>query len=87
MKYLLDLERVRAGESKYLLRELFKMKYPELPVPEKIAMPRAMDQWMVDWTGPVRDEFIPHCTDGMTGEKWFEVDDMHDLEIAEKMFG
>ena len=73
MKYPLDLARVRAGESKYLLRELFRMKYPEIPVPEKIAMPRAMDQWMADWTGPTRDEFIPHCTDGMTGEQKFLV--------------
>ena len=73
MKYPLDLKRVRAGESKYLLRELFKMKYPELPVPEKIAMPRAMNQWMADWTGPVRQEFLPNCIDGMTGEQKFLV--------------
>ena len=73
MKYPLDLKRVRAGESKYLLRELFRMKYPELPVPEKIAMPRAMNQWMADWAGPVRNEFLPHCTDGMTGEQKFLV--------------
>lgn len=73
MKDPLDLKRVRAGESKYLLRELFRMKYPELPVPEKIAMPRAMNQWMADWTGPIRIEFLPHCTDGMTGEQKFLV--------------
>lgn len=73
MKDPLDLARVRAGESKYLLRELFKMKYPEIPVPEKIAMPRAMNQWMADWTGPTRKEFLPHCTDGMTGEQKFLV--------------
>ncbi len=71
MKDSLDLARVRNGESKYLLRELFRMKYPEILIPEKIAMPRAMDQWMADWSGPVRDEFIPHCTDGMTGEQKF----------------
>lgn len=73
MKDPLDLARVRAGESKYLLRELFRMKYPEIPVPEKIAMPRAMNQWMADWTGPTREEFLPHCTDGMTGEQKFLV--------------
>ena len=67
----LDLQRVRSGESKYLIRELFKMKYPNLPVPEKIAMPRAVDQWLADWKGPNRTEFIPGCADGMSGEQKF----------------
>lgn len=67
----LDLKRVRSGESKYLIRELFKMKYPELPVPEKIAMPRAVDQWLADWRGPTRSEFIPGCAVGMSGEQKF----------------
>jgi asparagine synthetase B (glutamine-hydrolysing) len=69
----LDLKRVRSGDSKYLLRDLFRKKYPELDVPEKIAMPRAADQWMADWKGPVRKEFIPGCADGMTGEQKFMI--------------
>ena len=31
----LDLNRVRNGEPKYLIRELMKKKYPEIPVPNK----------------------------------------------------
>lgn len=69
----LDLKRVRDGESKYLLRDLYKKKYPGFDVPEKIAMARAMEQWMGDWEGPKRDEFLPGCTKGLTGEQKFLV--------------
>jgi asparagine synthetase B (glutamine-hydrolysing) len=69
----LDLNRVRKGESKYLIRELFKMKYPQLEVPEKIAMARAADYWLKDWEGPKRDEFKENCINGMTGEQKFLV--------------
>lgn len=53
----LDLNRVRNGESKYLIRELFKMCYPEIPMPEKIPMPRPVDEYFRDWSGPTRPEF------------------------------
>ena len=53
----LDLERIRRGESKYLIRELFSMKYPGIPVPEKIPMPRPVDYYFRDWAGPARPEF------------------------------
>lgn len=53
----LDLGRVRAGESKYLVRELFAMKYPGIPVPEKVPMPRPVDFYFRDWKGPSRPEF------------------------------
>lgn len=69
----LDLQRVRNGESKYHIRELFKKRYPNYPVPEKIAMARAVDQWLGDWKGPVREEFLPNCIEGMTGEQKFLV--------------
>lgn len=71
MKEPLDLQRVRSGESKYLIRQLFRMKYPELPIPEKIAMARAVDQWLAGWQGPVREEFIDNCIEGMSGEQKF----------------
>ena len=32
-------------------------KYPEMPVPEKLPMPRPVDRWFKDWQGPVRSEF------------------------------
>lgn len=57
MSLPLDLERVRRGESKYLIRELFHMKYPEIPVPNKTPMPRPVDIYFKDWQGPTRPEF------------------------------
>lgn len=69
MKEPLDLKRVRKGESKYLIRELFRMKYPGLEVPEKLPMSRPAEDWMKDWNGPVRSEFLPDCIEGLTGEQ------------------
>ena len=67
----LDLARVRAGENKYLVREVFSKLYPGFEVPPKTPMPRPMDQWLGDWEGPTRPEFWPHCTDSMSGDqKW-----------------
>ena len=53
----LDLTRVRNGESKYLIRELMQIKYPEIPVPNKVPMPRPVDAYFKDWCGPIRPEF------------------------------
>ena len=53
----LDLNRVRNGESKYLVRELMHIKYPEIPVPNKVPMPRPVDAYFKDWCGPKRPEF------------------------------
>ena len=53
----LDLNRVRNGEPKYLIRELMHRKYPEIPVPNKVPMPRPVDAYFKDWTGPKRHEF------------------------------
>lgn len=68
----LDLNRVRNGESKYLIRALFAKKYPEIPIPEKIPMPRPVDEIFKNWEGPTREEFrndIP--MDKLTGnQKW-----------------
>ena len=57
MKEPLDLKRIRAGESKYLVRELYRMKYPDLEVPTKIPMPRPVDLIFEKWQGPKRSEF------------------------------
>ena len=67
-----DLKRIRSGESKYLIRELFKMKYPNLPVPEKNPMPRPVDSYFKDWKGPIRPEFRKDLKmDKYTGnQKW-----------------
>lgn len=69
----LDLKRVRSGDSKYLLRELYRERFPEFEVPEKIAMARAVDVWLADWEGPKRKEFKKNCIEGMTGEQKFLV--------------
>lgn len=53
----LDLCRIRNGESKYLIRGLFKKKYPEIPVPDKVPMPRPVDEYFKNWEGPTRTEF------------------------------
>lgn len=53
----LDLQRIRSGESKYLIRKLFKMRYPEFPVPNKLPMPRPVDAYFAKWEGPTRPEF------------------------------
>lgn len=53
----LDLYRVRHGEPKYLIRQLMAKKYPEIPVPDKIPMPRPVDEYFKTWEGPVRPEF------------------------------
>ena len=68
----LDLTRIRGGESKYLIRELFRKKYPEIPVPEKLPMPRPVDAYFQNWTGPIRPEFRKDIEIGRyTGnQKW-----------------
>lgn len=67
----LDVQRIRQGENKYLIREVFNRLYPNFQAPEKIPMPRPMNEWLADWSGPTRPEFWPHCTDHMTGDqKW-----------------
>lgn len=68
----LDLNRIRNGEPKYLIRQLFAKKYPEIPVPDKIPMPRPVDVIFKDWTGPTRPEFKEDIPMGqLTGnQKW-----------------
>ena len=72
MRDPLDLNRVRNGEPKYLIRALYAMKYPEIPIPDKIPMPRPVDMIFKDWEGPKRPEFrqdIP--MEQLTGnQKW-----------------
>ena len=67
----IDYQRIRAGENKYVVRELFQKLYPEMDIPAKLPMPRPMNEWMQAWNGPTRPEFWPHCTDNMNGDqKW-----------------
>lgn len=65
----IDYDRIRAGDTKYLIREVFKNLYPNTEMPAKIPMPRPVNEWFANWAGPTRPEFIPHCTDIMTGDQ------------------
>ncbi len=68
----LDLQRVRRGESKYLIRELFRKCYPEFPIPEKVPMPRPVDIYFKNYEGPTRPEFKENLRmEEFTGnQKW-----------------
>jgi hypothetical protein len=68
----LDIGRIRKGESKYILRKIFKERYKDLDIPEKIPFARPMDQWLFQWDGPKRHEFIEHLDmNTFTGDqKW-----------------
>lgn len=67
----IDYARLRSGENKYLVREVFSRLYPDFTIPPKTPMPRPMNEWFRDWEGPTRPEFWPHCTDNMSGDqKW-----------------
>ena len=68
----LDLHRIRNGEPKYLIRELMAKKYPDIPVPSKIPMPRPVDEYFKDWNGPRRPEFLKNLRiNQFTGnQKW-----------------
>lgn len=67
----LDLQRIRKGENKYLIREVFNRLYSDFEAPLKTPMPRPTNEWLMNWIGPTRPEFYSHCTDEMTGDqKW-----------------
>ena len=67
----IDYTRIRAGENKYLVRDLFSRLYPDIDIPPKTPMPRPMNEWFKDWKGPEREEFWPDCAEGLTGDqKW-----------------
>ena len=67
----LDFERIKRGDSKYIIRELYKMKYPEFEIPEKIPMPRPVDIYFKDYEGPTNEVFKDFDIAQMTGnQKW-----------------
>jgi asparagine synthetase B (glutamine-hydrolysing) len=70
LRAALDLDRIRKGASKYLLRDLFATLYPNWSMPDKIAFARPMDRWMEGWRGPSNAEFRPvlNC-DALSGEQ------------------
>jgi len=69
----LDINRVRSGDSKYLVREVFKRLYPDMEMAPKTPMPRPMDEWFVNWEGPKRPEFWTNCHVNMTGDQKYYI--------------
>lgn len=57
MAHPLNIARLRSGDSKYIVRDLFCRRYPAIPLPEKLPMPRPVDAYFADWKGPTRPEF------------------------------
>ena len=67
----LDLSRIRKGENKYIIREIFDREYRNFEMPEKIPMPRPTAEWLKSWEGPKRKEFIKNSVNSLTGDqKW-----------------
>ena len=84
----LDYNRIKRGENKYIVRELFLKKYPGWSVPPKIPMPRATNEWFAKWSGPVRKEFIPNCHVGFTGDQcWLLYCLERYLNLIEERYG
>ena len=68
----LDLPRIRAGEPKYILNDVFRAVLPNFEISAKIPFARPMKQWLIDWSGPRRLEFLESLSiTGLNGEqKW-----------------
>ena len=68
----LDLQRIRNGEPKYILVEVYKKLFSTMEAPEKIPFARPMAQWLENWEGPSREEFLDNIPlHKLSGEqKW-----------------
>lgn len=68
----LDMNRIRSGEGKYIIRELYMKLYPDMPVPAKTPLPRPMTEWLKNWPGPGSSLLKKDHIDEMTGDqKWY----------------
>lgn len=68
----LDLSRIRSGESKYIVRELYQRLYPNRPIPAKTPLPRPMTEWLAEWKGPDHLAFKENCVADLSGDqKWY----------------
>jgi asparagine synthetase B (glutamine-hydrolysing) len=85
----LDLARIRNGESKYILRAVFRRLYGAELAPEKIAFARPMDHWLAGWRGPRRPEFLGDLdVDVFTGEqRWLIWSLDRFLSVVERLYG
>ena len=53
----IDISKIRNGENKYLVRDVFKILYPGWTIPKKVPMPRPMNEWMKNYNGPISKYF------------------------------
>jgi len=68
----LDIEKIRKGMPKYLLREVFSILYPHLTPPPKVAFARPMEAWLETYSGPLSDLFRKDIhIESYTGEQKF----------------
>lgn len=69
----LDIDRIASGDSKYIIREVYNRLYPNAKPRKKTPMPRAVDEYMQDWSGPQRPEFLNDIDiNEFTGDqKWY----------------
>lgn len=65
----LNLELIRSGKNKYLIREIFEKLYPNFEIPPKTPMPRPMAEWFKNWSGPTRPEFRNNCVAVLDGDQ------------------
>lgn len=54
----IDFDRIRRGEPKYILKEVFEQVCPGFEIPSKIPFARPVNQWFAGWLGPSRSEFL-----------------------------
>lgn len=77
LNHKLDLERVRKGESKYIIREAFEILYKtdDLGITEKIPFTRPTDIYMKEHFNEIKyikilNEYIKKNTDLKSQQKW-----------------
>ena len=68
----LDIQRIRSGEPKYILNEVFQTLCPGLEIRTKIPFARPVTQWLSDWQGPKHPAFLDNLSmSNFSGEqKW-----------------
>lgn len=69
----LDIDRIASGDNKYFIREVYNRLYPDAQPRKKTPMTRAVDEYMKDWSGPKRPEFLNDIdiSDFSGDQKWY----------------
>ncbi len=74
LKGKLDIERIRNGEPKYILYEIFNTLFAGLSGPEKVPFARPMDEWLAQYSGPVHESFLPDLNiNDFTGNQKYQL--------------